>query len=303
MRLTGTSVWLFCGVLLAVAPAALGGINIAGSNVGTSHTIVAGDVIDYGGFAVQVTDPGALTMTGGDVSSAGPTGVGVFMAGGSFDMTGGSLGGGSSTGSGLHIDGGAATIGGSATLRGGTDSVGTGTGMNIRGGTVTVNSGTFYAGGSTGAAFDISGGQIDVFGGDFHGAVSNPGSGSSAAASGGEINFYGGNILYGFTVRWEAEVNIFNGQFGDDIRMSGGTTTIHGSVFSVDSVPVTTPLPFLVTGDTPTVDVTYLNGLTETITFNRSQDRGTLILAPEPATLIWLAAGLPLMLKRKRKSR
>ncbi|MDP6544544.1 MAG: PEP-CTERM sorting domain-containing protein [Phycisphaerae bacterium] len=278
MRLSGTSVWLFCGVLLAVAPAALANITVAGSNVGTSYTIIAGDVIDYGGFAVQVTDPGTLTMTGGDVSSAGGTGAGVYMTGGSFDMTAGILGGGTSTGSGLHVRDGAATIGGSATLRGGTNSIGTGTGMHIDAGTVTVNGGTFYGGGSTGTGMNIRGGNVTVYSGTFYAGGSI---GGAFDVSGGQLDVYGGVF--------HAAVNI-----------RGGTTTIYGSAFSVDSVPVTTPLPYLVTGNTGTIDVTYLSGSTETITFNRfNQDRGTLILVPEPATLSLLALGGLAMLRRR----
>jgi len=182
MRLAGTSVWLFCGVLLAGASGALAEIHVAGVSVGTSHTIIAGDLIDFDSVAVHMTAPGALTMTGGEVSAANVTGSGIYMLGGSFDMTGGNLGGGTGTGSGLHIRGGEATIGGSATLRGGTDPGSTGSGMHIDAGAVTVNGGTFNGGGVTGSAVNIRGGQLDIFGGDFHDAV---------AVNGGETTIHG----------------------------------------------------------------------------------------------------------------
>jgi len=296
---------LLCSALWVSASPAAGDIDIEGTNVGTAYTVSAGDLINTDVNPVNIDAPGVLTMTGGEIRSGGTSGTAVRLNSGAFQITGGQLSGATSVGNGLRVYDGVATIGGSATLTGGTDTFGVGSGLAMEGGHVTVNGGTIYGGGGSSGAIEIIDGQLDVFGGTFHAAINSPGFGLSLIM-GGQTNFFGGDFLYELRLINDAELNIYSGQFGDEIGVRDDTvTTIYGSDFTVNGTPIpASSLPYAVPDDNAVIDVTYFDSSTATITTDRNgygPDEGTVILTnvPEPASVGLLSMGAVACLRRR----
>ena len=235
-------------------------------------SVVGGTV--YGGQAIGLADTGGtVNINGGSI--AGGTGnegntIGIFVGSDTVNIYGGTISGGTTT---------QGQAGGIDALPGST--------VNIYGGTIV--GGTTNSGDGFGVVAQ-NGSTVNIHGGTVMGAASISGSGSQAeailGAPGGTVNIYGGTITGAGTVTGSG-VTVYG------ICPEGGTVNIYGTGFNYALGPISA-LTGTVTGTladgTPFNEVFLQNAAAEIVLF----------AAPEPSSLILLALGGLLVLRRSR---